>query len=212
MNEEQYLQNFLSKGQMLFRHVEEFRKIEDGNIRGDKKEGTQHEKINIRVAPNTSKISLGGIGGKKFYIDWDALKKAHPQLAITTTQLTSFTLDYVADIHLYCITYINSNTPNIDKVLNAICKLGKYSAVITNCAEFIEKVNKSIPNAKMGFVRYVEEEEIRSVFDKKTEYDYQNEFRIVKNANGRMNSMMEIGKLSGFVCTSESLHTLKQVL
>ena len=138
-------------------------------------------------------------------------KKAHPEFA-NVTQPFCFDLTYVADIHLYCITYINSNTPDIDRVFEEISKLGKYSAVITNCVEFIEKVKKAIPAIQMDFVRYGEKGKTYSVFDKDKNYSYQNEFRIIKDSNGNKTSIIEIGKLSGFVCTSESLYTLKQFL
>jgi hypothetical protein len=96
---------------------------------------------------------------------------------------------------LYCITYINSNTPDIDKVFEEISKFGKYSTVITNCAEFLEKVKKSIPTAEMELVRYGEKGETYSVFDKDKNYIYQNEFRIVKNSNGGSDMQSPVGIL-----------------
>jgi len=211
MNEQQYLQDFLKKGQMFFRHAAEFRKIEDENVRGDKNEGSQKEIEIVSVSPSTKTILFGGNGGKKYIIDWDGVKKAHPEFA-NVTQPFCFDSNYVADIHLYCITYINSNTPDIDKVFEEISKFGKYSAVITNCAEFLEKVKKAIPAIQMDFVRYGEKGKTYSVFDKDKNYSYQNEFRIIKDSNGNKTSIIEIGKLSGFFCTSESLYTLKQFL
>lgn len=217
MNEEAYLHSFLKEGEMFFRHVDEFRQIEDGNVRGDKKEGMQKEIMNISIAPSVSTFYIGGNGGKTYGVDWEGFKKAHPEVANVTAPFT-FLISYVANSLLYCITYINSNTQNIDAVLSEIQKFGKYSAVVTDCEDFIAKLRTRIPNSDFGLVRYGSKKDdskslsTYSIFDKSIEYELQQEFRISKPANGQKQEIVKIGKLSGFVCTSRSLDVLKQQL
>ena len=217
MNEEAYLHSLLDEGELFFRHVNEFRQIEDGNVRGDNHEGMQKEIKTISVAPNVSTFYIGGNGGKTFGVDWDSVKKAYPQLANATQPIT-ISISYVTDMLLYCMTYINSNTPNINEVLKEIQKFGEYSAVITNCSDFISKAKSCMPSASMGLVKYgVKHDEADTlstcnIFDKKADYELQQEFRLAIPANGQMRGIVKIGKLSGFVCTSKSLQVLKHQL
>lgn len=218
MNEECYLQALLKKGQMLFRRASEFRRIEDGNIRGDITEGMQQEIVRAYIDPSVSTFYLGGENGGKMYgINWAKAKKDHPELANATSPFT-FQINYVADVMIYCMTYINSATPNMDEIFFELQKLGKYSAVITNCTEFASKIKLHIPNAVCGLVNYSDvessaaESNLHTLFTKSKQYELQSEFRVVKSSNGKTQETIEIGALSGFVFPSENLHTLKQML
>ena len=214
MKEEAYLHSFLQEGEMLLKHVEIFRNIEDNYLRGDKNEGMCREDINVLINPSVSKFYFGGKGGKVVGIDWDGVKKAHPHLANEGMKVLRIT--YAADVLIYCITYINSNTPNIDAVLSEIQRFGGYSAVITDCGDFISKIKAKIPNSQFGLVKYTDNDSkaprTYNVFEKDKNYQSQQEFRIVKPSNGQRSEIIRIGKLSGFVCTSRSLDALKQLL
>ena len=205
----EYAELFLSKGQMLFRNFKYFRDIEDNKQRGDKSEGLAIEQKNIALSSNLKSLQIGKNNqGKQFFLDVEKLKKDKPELF---NEQIIMKISYYADCMLYCLTYIDSYTKEIDLVFNRIKKYGEYSVVITNCKDFLEKVNAKITNCEFGLVNYNNVKEIRDVFNKSTEYKYDSEFRIIKTPS-KDAEFIEIGKLQGFICKSESLKTIKSFL
>ena len=205
----EYAELFLSKGQMLFRNFKYFRKIEDNKQRGDESEGLAIEQKNIVLSSNLKSLQIGRNNqGKQFFLDIEKLKNDKPELF--NKELT-MKISYYADCILYCLTYIDSNTKDIDLVFNRIKNYGEYSVVITNCKDFLEKVKTKILGCECKFVKYNTEKDKKDVFNKPVEYKYDNEFRIVKNSSDD-SEFIEIGKLQGFICKSESLNAIKSVL
>ncbi|MBE5746264.1 MAG: hypothetical protein E7359_03150 [Clostridiales bacterium] len=202
----EYAENFLNKGQMLFRHFSYFRNIE--NFRKDNNEGTAIETTNLVLSENIKTIQIGkSSNGKKFMLDVNKLKEKFPDIF---EQPISFKLSYFADCNVYCITYIDSETQNKEDVLKRIQGYGTYSVVVTNCKDFIDKVKTYLHDCKFGLVKYDNISNDRSVFNKTIDYKLDNEFRIVISS-GKEQNLIEVGKIQGFICTTKSLDALLQV-
>ena len=205
-NCEEYAHRFLYNGEMRFAHVALFQKIEDGKIRGDITEGLTIETINADIAPNVTKFNLG----KQYVVDWKGVKKQFPELANNSGKY-QFRIRYQVDWLIYCLTYINSTTADINKILSMCTNFGEYSTVICDCKDFLSKVVNLIPNCQQGLVKY-SNEEIKHPFIKPLDYSWQQEFRIAISACNNKERFFNIGKLVGFVCKTKSLYMLKQVL
>lgn len=194
---------------MLFRNFKYFRGIEDNKQRGDKSEGLAIEQKNIVLFDNIKRVQIGKKNqGKQYFLDIERIKKDKPELF--NKELT-MKISYYADCMLYCLTYIDSNTKNIDLIFERIKNYGEYSVVITDCRDFLEKVKTEILGCEFKLVNYNAEKDIKDVFNKPVEYKYDSEFRIVKNSSGD-SEFIEIGKLQGFICASKSLKAIKSVL
>lgn len=210
-NREEYADRFLYNGEMRFSHIVSFQNIEDGEIRGDKTEGVTIETINADIAPNVTKFYLGSSnGGKLYVVDWEGVKKQFPEIANNPGKY-QFRIKYQVDWLIYCLTYINSATPEINKILNKCTSFGEYSTVICDCEGFLSKVSNLVPNCQHGLVKY-SNEEMKHPFIKPLDYSWQQEYRIAIPAGNNKERFFSIGKLRGFVCKTRSIYTLKQLL
>ena len=208
---EEYALRFLHNGEMKFSHIVSFQNIEDCEIRGDKTEGLAIETINTDIGPNVTKFNLGNPnGGKQYVVDWKAIKQHFPEMANNPGKF-QFRIEYQVDWLIYCLTYINSTTPDVNKILNKCTSFGEYSTVICDCKDFLFKVNNSIPDCCQGFVKY-SNEGMKHPFIKPLDYSWQQEYRIAIPASNIKERFFHIGKLIGFVCKTKSLHMLKQML
>ena len=207
--DKKYAEAFLNNGEMLFRHFNYFRNIEDNKQRGDLSEGLSVETKKLLITNNVKSIQIGNNKiVKKFYIDVERLKKEKPDIF---NKPLNFTLKYFADCEIYCITYLNSSTTNLDYIFDRIKKYGEYSVVITDCKNFLNKIKSNMLDYKFSLVKYSNEENGKDVFVKPIEYQFDSEFRIVKN-NNKEKKLVNIGKLKGFVCLTRSIQIIKDVL
>lgn len=201
----EYAQNLLNNGDLFFQHISTYRSIEDNNIRGDAKEGTQLERIKADVPISAKQILIGSPqGGKQFVLDLEKLRRDMPALANMSSGY--FELTYTVDWLLYCMTYLDKKT-NADETLRKLTCFGKYSVVITDYFEFISKVEKTIQCEK-GLVSYSDRKEL-SPFIKSEQYRWQNEFRLGMNANGVKSRLISIGKIKGFICNSKDIQKIR---
>ena len=172
---EEYAQRFLLEGEMKFSHVALFQELEDGEIREDKNEGLAIEQKIISLDHTTKRVIIKSKDSERNYIvDWDAVKKVYPILNQEGKKDIQFRLTYIVDWLIYCITYINSETSNIEAVLQNCNSFGSFCVVICDCSDFLNKVKQTFPNCEYGFVRYSETAE-RSPFVKSKKYELQQE-------------------------------------
>lgn len=72
-----YAQNFLYKGEMLFRPATYFKECDD--IRQDKVEGVLDESIHKQLPKDCKRLILRGVsGGKTFIVDLESFKREKP--------------------------------------------------------------------------------------------------------------------------------------
>ena len=204
-DKEEYAQSFIQNGEMLFRHIRYFNQIEDNQVRGDSEEGLAKENATLHLNQNVKTIHLGN---SRFAVDWERFKKEHPEIKFKDENV-EFRLTYYADVQLYCMTYVASNTENLEEIFSNAKSFGQYSAVITNWQDFLAKI-KNIPTARCGLVEYSDNEE-RTLFKKRLAYKNQNEFRIFVEGS-EDSRLLTVGHLQGFVCNAKSLGALKAQL
>ena len=198
-DKEEYARAFLEKGEMLFRHVSYYQKIEDGNVRGDINEGNIIENKSVYIKGGTKRLI---IGDGRFIVDWEAVKKAHPDITSNDDNY-QFSIFYRANVQICCLTYINGAMENIKEIIEEIKKFGNYCVVITNIKHFFEQLNK-IPKVEFGLVEYSDTKG-NKISIKKARYKNQSEFRIVIPKSGE-SSLIKIDKPKGFLCDPKMLY------
>lgn len=94
---------------------------------------------------------------------------------------------YIAAANIYCMTLLNTDEYIDSRVYQEVRKFGKYSVVILDFDEFINKINKvktvykknnTENNLTFGKVEYING--VRPhIFRKAEKFKYENEFRVV---------------------------------
>lgn len=204
-----FAKNLLDSGDLFFQHVSVYQEIEDGEVRGDLNEGQVVEEYELPVTPNMKKILIGNSdGGKQYVLDLEKVRENIPNLR--GAGQSKIRINYTVDMLLYCMTYINNKTCNIQYILNNLSRLGKYCVVITDCKGFISKVNSQI-KGKCGLVEYCDMKK-SSIFVKKKFYSWQSEYRIGIAANGLKQKLISIGPLNGFIFDTSDTSFIEQFL
>ena len=198
-DKEKYAKAFLEKGELLFRNVSYYQKIEDGQVRGDPNEGQMDEEKTINMKGTTKTIRLGD---SRFFVDWEAVREAHPEISFMDGDY-QFLLSYIADVQICCLTYINGTMKNIKEIIEEIRKFGNYCVVITGCKHFLEQLNK-IPKVSFGTVEYSDAQE-KKINIKSLRYKNQSEIRIIFSQGGE-SILIKIDKPKGFLCDPETLY------
>jgi len=212
-NKLEYAINFLEKGEMLFRHVNYFRKIEDGNVRGDTSEGFTRDYLNVKIDKGIDIINLHSeITGVTVPFNWKEYQEQHPELKGETD--IRLQMDYVSQIQIYCMTYIRAGMPNIDKIIFETQKFGKYSVVLSdeNAYKSIDIIRKSGLIEATDLVKYIDNPEQPSPFIKPKKYENQSEFRMVRYAHNESETKLYCGKINGELWQTNSLRGLKKYL
>lgn len=207
----EYATNFLKKGEMLFRHVDYFRKIEDGNVRGDLQEGDTRSYLNLKIDKRVEIINLHSeITGKTVPFNWKEYQEEHPELKGKTD--IRLQMDYIAQVQIYCMTYIRVGMPNIDQIFLEIQKFGKYSVVIADeeAHNFIDRVRYSGVIAATNTVKYIDNPEMPSPFIKPKIYSNQSEFRMIKDAHDELETKLYFGEVNGQIWRTSALRGLKR--
>lgn len=197
-DKKEYAEDFLNNGKMLFRHVSYYQGLEDGQIRGDNNEGyvTDHSKVFIKENTKTLRI-----GDSKFFVDWEGVQRDYPELKSTGGNY-SFKLTYIADVQIFCMTYINGQMQNMDDIVETLKGFGQYCVVIVDCGDFLNKISK-IKDVAYVRVKYSNTEE-KNLGIKRELYKNQSEFRVIKRQGGEK-SFETLGKLKGFICSPDDL-------
>lgn len=209
----EYAIKFLENGQMLFRHVDYFRKIEDGNIRGDASEGYTRDYMNIKIPEGVETINLHSeITGVTVPFNWKEYQEKHPELKGQTD--VRLQMDYISQVQIYCMTYIKAGMPNIDKIFLETQKFGKYSVVVAdeNAHRLINIIRKSGLIEATDLVKYIDNPEMPSPFIKPTAYKNQSEFRMIRYARNERTTAILCGKVDGELWRTNSLRGLKKYL
>jgi len=205
----EYAKNLLDYGDLFFQHVMVYQEIEDNKVRGDKNEGQVVEVHNITLPPNIKKVYFGNpLGGKQYVIDLEMTREHIP--ALKEAELRDISIEYTVDWLLYCMTYVNNRNSNVQNILNNLSRLGKYCVVITDCKDFVSKVNSKIKGI-CGLVEYCDTKQ-PSPFIKKESYNWQSEYRIGIAANGLKQKLVSIGSLNGFIFDTSDTSFIEQFL
>ncbi len=168
--EEKYMNDLIKNGNLFLNTVTEFKKIDD-DFRGDKHEGVSDiiQSQNARLELTLPEI----LGGEKIILDGN--NGLVGQVLMSNTNFSNTNI-----YSLYMIP------PEEDfKIDDRMFQFGKYAAIITNPIEFLKRVERSLEElnlaAYMSQVKYLERNDFEgemSIFNKFSEYSYQNEYRI----------------------------------
>lgn len=198
-----YAINLLNKGDLFFQHINVYKGIEDSNIRGDISEGTQSEQIETIIPPFVKHVTIGNPQGKQYVLDLEKLRKDMP--IFTDIKSGSFKITYIVDWLIYCMTYVDTKK-DFTETLKKLHLLGKYCVVITDCNDFLLKVEETI-KCEMRLVTYSNTQE-SNPFIKNEQYRWQSEFRLGMHSNGVNNRLVSIGKLKGFICEVTAIQNI----
>lgn len=173
-DDKKWADNFLEYGEMLFSHVSVMQKIED-EARKDPKEGRTVDEVVTHIGGKVSRVFIDN----RHYIDLDMAARDGIDLRGKECFIQ---IDYTPDCYLYSFAHITDDTKNIKQCFEGLKKFGNYAVVISYYKEFINRVNNSIKDIKVGDIRYTEDP--KNIFEKTLDHQYETECRIAfKNSN-----------------------------
>jgi hypothetical protein len=119
--------------------------------------------------------------------------------------------------HIYCMYAINSKHLNKGNFINPdLVRFGESALIITDHAEFIERVKAKLNSIKLNWVidlvKYYDPKvnlEGLTAFHKPIEYEYQNELRILVMGHTEPTLQIEIGSIIDISVLIESKDLLK---
>jgi len=186
IGEEQNMKSLLERGLLFCNSIKFFREIESPheNLIADKSEGSINS---INVKPQQFEFF---IGEKKLTVKFACIRKYQ-------------FYEPILEDHIYCLFSMRSN--NIDKAnfINAeISRFGDSAFVITDVAEFMNRVDSALKELNVKFerdhVKYYDKKSDHNkltVFDKPNEYEPQNEYRLYIKGQKTKTFSFEIGNL-----------------
>lgn len=191
-----HMESFYEDGLLYMNSLEVFRKIEDGELRGDKHEALYEQKEinNIRISLGNNKI---GVAEKGFLQLWNENQQGNifSMVALKTAE-------------------------NLDDIkINSECqKFGDTCVFILDIKEFINRVLKAAKEAGLELtyapIEYFNMKSFQgkwSVFKKPLQYSFQSEFRFFISREEPGPLLLEIGSLKDISAIAESskIDTLK---
>ncbi|MEJ8802618.1 hypothetical protein [Pontibacter sp. H249] len=194
--ERAHMESFYKQGIMFMNNLSAFRKIEDGELRGDKHEALYEQKeiSNIRISLGDSMI---GIADRGFFNLWHDNPKGN-----------IFSM------------YALETSENLEDIMidNSCKKFGDTCVFILDIIEFINRVDKAAKRNGYDLiyspVEYIDLKKFHgkwSVFKKPIQYSYQSEFRFLIRREEPEPLLLNIGSLEDIAAIAESskIDTLK---
>lgn len=159
------IKDLFHNGTIYMNPVQRFRKIEDGELRGDKYEGVSH----IKNLP-PGQFEIPSIGCKGNYSSFHLIESYENVLGNIYS--------------LYCVSSHGWKNPLDFKIDKKIKKLGSHCLVIKDNQKFLSLIEAKLKELnvkfKHSFVEYYEKNTVNrkiNLFEKPTEFEYQKEFR-----------------------------------
>lgn len=186
LGSEENILDLFENGTIYMNTIEYFRKVEDGELRGDKYEGVSRI---INSLPGTFKIQ--GMDREFKYIKAH-IREAHKEV--------------IGNIYsLYAISSKGFPNPLDFKFDERNFRFGTHCLMIKNLPYFLEKIETELKkcNYKFNhdFVNYYDKEEVNrkiSLFEKPLEFEYQKEFRFYVEDYGMKPIKIQIGSLKEY--------------
>lgn len=189
--QERHIKDLYENGTIFINQIEFFRKLEDGQLRGDNYEGTFRLKQLTKNAPLILNPN-------------DSKKKI--ELSVNKGQFREHYTSIIGNIYcLYAITpeMLKYETPYKIDLRNK--NFGTHFLVTFETRFFYSKIIEQIKERNYEFrshlVEYFDKEKYNgelTLFDKSNEYSYQNEFRILINNNKREPIILNIGSMKEY--------------
>lgn len=186
IGKEEHIRDLYENGTIYINTIEYFRKIEDGELRGDGYEGASRI---INSLPGTFRIPK---------IDKDFnYQKIHIKESYDTILGNIYSL--------YCISSKGFENPFEFRVDNKNLRFGTHCLMIKDNQYFFDKIKSELKNNgynfRHGFVDYYDKNKISNkkltLFDKPNEFEYQKEFRFYVYNEEVIPIKIQIGSLEG---------------
>ncbi|MCG9791216.1 hypothetical protein [Flavobacterium algicola] len=181
--EEKHINDLYHNGTIFMNPIQYFRKIEDGELRGDKYEGIS--KI-TNLPPGQFEIPSLNFKGN--------------YLALQYRESYDIVLGNI--FSLYCISSHGWNNPNDFKIDEKIKNFGSHCLVITDNAKFLSLIEEKLIELKVkfrhNFIKYYDKDKVNrtiSLFEKPLEFEYQKEFRFYVERKSEKPFSFSIGSL-----------------
>ena len=204
----EHIINFHAKGQMRFGPVDEFAKMEDGNLRGDELENVAELKY---------------FGDSKIYLKpVNAPDSEYKSLDAVNAKMMSRYTEPIG--HLFCLYAINADRKSINTTFRidaSVKGFGEYFMIIKDTDEFLRRIRIAMDKQKWkwsySMVEYVDFTKYngkKTVFQKDIKYSYQREFRVFIKNKASNPLFLEIGDLSDIsvICETRIVDTLEFLL
>lgn len=183
--EKKFMKDLQRNGTIYMRPLNDFRGIEDEELRGDSYEGvasiTNH-------SHGTFEIPAIGFKGEYQHIHY--------------CERSEFVLGNI--FSMYCVSNNDCPDPMKFTIDSRMKRFGSHILLIKDNPEFLNRIRQSLVEQKTpfreGFVRYYNRNEINgkiSVFQKPDEFAYQREFRIFAYQKQIQPMVLNIGNLEG---------------
>lgn len=209
-DKKEYADAFCEKGELLFRHLNYFRKLEGDDVRCDESEGSHEAKFAANIPSHVTKIEFRSpAGGKRYVLDYARFKKDHN--IDDTRGDVEITMQYIVDYLIYSMTYVAEDTENKPTIFREIQKFGRYSVAV-ECGEFLSKLRQAIPDVSCGLVKYSVSPQKNNILEKDAKYSGENEFRVVIQANLMEQKKIMVGKLHGTMFDNKALERCSDLL
>lgn len=183
MQEEKFIDSLQNRGHIYCNTVEYFRKIEDGNKRGDK-----YDSYDYLIQGNSLKLKLKG------------------STIATSNQARLFLHNTKKKGNIYCFSRVKFKGKGKIKVFDMspeFVKMGKYALLITNPDEFISRIESALKKLnltyKFSLVSYYDESTYHGglgPFSKRNCFSWQNEVRLWIDNNNEEPFEFFIGNIS----------------
>lgn len=184
---ELHMNALLKTGQLFMQTIGHFRKLEDGEVRGDRDEGLNY----LMTQPKMGVITIGG-------------HTLNPDDIVRVT----VSRDYDHGIHVFSMTGVSwETTMKMVSGGNAVhpqvtTEFGDTALVILNAKEFLRRVDaacrKNVREANRGWAIYFDPSSHSgpvTLHHKNKNYDWQTEYRITVPPTGEPSFILDIGSL-----------------
>lgn len=182
--QENDIKDLFHNGTIYMSPIQHFRKLEDGELRGDKYEGVS----NIKNYP-PGQFEIPSIGYTGNYLALHLLESYENVLGNIYS--------------LYCISSHGWQNPLDFKIDEKIKKFGSHCLIIKDNQKFLSLIETKLKemNAKFrhGFVEYYDKNTVSrkiNLFEKPTDFEYQKEFRFYVESDSTEPFVFSIGNLT----------------
>ena len=184
-SEEKYILDLYNNGTVFMNSIQYFREFEDNNLKGDVYEG-----VNSLTNYPKGEFEIEGLNFKGNYISLHVRESYEKVLGNLYC--------------MYCISPENLTEPENFKIDIRNLDFGSHCLIIKNTQEFVKRIENALTNLSLTFrrrlVEYYEKEKINgeiNVFQKRKEYDFQNEYRFYVERESTESLEIQIGNLKG---------------
>ena len=184
--QEEHIKDLYYNGTIFMNSIQYFRKIEDGELRGDRYEGVSK----IKNYP-PGQFEIPSIGYKGNY------------LALQVRESYETVLGNIYS--LYCVSSHGWDRPEDFKIDDKNKRFGSYCIVIKDNPRFLSLIENKLQELglkyRKGFVEYYDKDKIDrkiSLFEKPLEFQYQKEFRFYVEREFTTPFKFSIGGLQDF--------------